>query len=241
MSTPEAGPRWALSLPGREVAAPTRSEDQDVRFDIALAGVGGQGVLFTTRLLAYGAVMSGHRVLYSEIHGLSQRGGMVATTVRVGERHGLQIPLAEADLLLGLELYETCRCLDSLRIGGAAVANIHPYLPKAAHLGTDEYPPPEDAAGMIEDRAGWSLLFDAYAAGLDAGGPGSMSVLMLGALHGCEILPFSLEPVLPRVISDYPRQAVRNEAAWLRGIEIGRSGQDRSVPAAPLLAHEGKA
>jgi hypothetical protein len=94
---------------------------------------------------------------------------------------------------------------------------------------------------MIEKWAGWSLLFDAYAAGLDAGGPGCMSVLMLGALHGCRILPFSLAPVLPRVIADYPRQAARNEAAWHRGIEIGRSGQEQSVSGAPLLAQEGKA
>ena len=65
---------------------------------VLLAGVGGQGTILAADLLAKVAIASGYQVKLSEIHGMSQRGGAVTTTVNIGEEvHSMVISEGEAD------------------------------------------------------------------------------------------------------------------------------------------------
>jgi indolepyruvate ferredoxin oxidoreductase beta subunit len=88
-----------------------------------LAGLGGQGVIFLTRLLAQTAVNLGHPVMVSETHGMSQRGGSVISHLRIGEGEAPLVRRGTADVLLGLEADEAVRNLPYLRRGGLALAN----------------------------------------------------------------------------------------------------------------------
>lgn len=92
--------------------------------DILLAGVGGQGILFITRILATSAITRGWPVMASETHGMAQRGGTVLSHVRIG-RNGIGplIPRGKADLLIGLDEDEGLRHLDYLCEGGRLVVN----------------------------------------------------------------------------------------------------------------------
>jgi len=76
---------------------------QAVRQQIVISGVGGQGVLFVTRLIAESAINNGFRVLTSETHGMAQRGGTVVSHLKVGEFESPLIRPLAADGLLALK------------------------------------------------------------------------------------------------------------------------------------------
>lgn len=79
-------------------------------FNIIISGVGGQGLLTLTKIIAEAAMMEGYQIKTSELHGLSQRGGSVQTHIRFGkEVFSPLISLGKADLILGLEVAETLR------------------------------------------------------------------------------------------------------------------------------------
>jgi indolepyruvate ferredoxin oxidoreductase beta subunit len=85
------------------------------RLRVFLTGVGGQGTLTSTRLLALAAMDSGLEVVSGEIHGMAQRGGVVESTVLVGGFASPKISPGEADVLLGFEPLEAWRALPMLR------------------------------------------------------------------------------------------------------------------------------
>ena len=88
-----------------------------------LAGMGGQGVLFATRVLAYSAVAEGNKVLGSETHGMAQRGGSVVSHLKVGDYESPMVRAGGADFLLSFESTETYRYLHMLRAGATAYVN----------------------------------------------------------------------------------------------------------------------
>lgn len=73
------------------------------RRQIVVSGVGGQGVLFVTRLLADAAILRGAPVLTSEIHGMAQRGGVVVSHLKAGGFESPLVRAGQADGLLALK------------------------------------------------------------------------------------------------------------------------------------------
>ena len=93
-----------------------------------LAGVGGQGILFITRVLHDAVLREGRHVLVSETHGMAQRGGSVVSHLRVGT---MQSPLVRAGTADGLLVFETGELLNTasfLKPGGAAALAARPSL-----------------------------------------------------------------------------------------------------------------
>ncbi len=91
---------------------------------ILLSGVGGQGILFITRILAEMALAKGWSVTGAETHGMAQRGGSVVSHLKIGD--GEAAPLIRkgtADLLLGFEENEGVRWMGHLRRGGRLLVN----------------------------------------------------------------------------------------------------------------------
>ena len=79
-------------------------------FNVSLVGVGGQGILLTANLLGRVAALAGLDVKKSEIHGMAQRGGSVASSVRFGEKVCSPIiPAGESDLLVAFDRLEALR------------------------------------------------------------------------------------------------------------------------------------
>lgn len=114
----------------------TPSPPSRVELRLILAGLGGQGVIFTTRLLAQAAAALGQPVMVSEVHGMSQRGGSVNSHLKIGGNESPLIRRGTADLLLALEPDEAVRNLVFLRRGGIAFVNTeHSLQPEVAeHL-----------------------------------------------------------------------------------------------------------
>ena len=84
-----------------------------------LCGVGGQGVVLASKLIAFAAMRQGKSVRTAETIGMAQRGGSVVSHVRIGEEiYSPQIPLKSADLILAFEPAEAVRSLPYLKAGG---------------------------------------------------------------------------------------------------------------------------
>ncbi len=101
----------------------TQANRQSNDIKLILAGVGGQGVVFATRLLAQTAIAMGLPVLASETHGMSQRGGSVLAHLKLGGTKAPLIRRGTADVLLAFDRDEAVKSLGFLRHGGIAFVN----------------------------------------------------------------------------------------------------------------------
>ncbi|MCR4400282.1 MAG: indolepyruvate oxidoreductase subunit beta, partial [Syntrophomonadaceae bacterium] len=108
---------------------------------ILIAGVGGQGTLLTSRVLAHVAEQEGLDVKVSEVHGMAQRGGSVVSQVRFGPRvYSPLIPMGDADVLLAFEKLEAARWLPFLKEGGLLIINDERVDPAPVMSGDMAYP-----------------------------------------------------------------------------------------------------
>ncbi len=149
-----------------------------------VAGVGGQGVLFVTRMLAGAARQKGGKVLISEVHGMAQRGGSVVSHLKAGDFASPLVTAGQAQLLFSLDAGEAVRNLAYLARGGTLVVN----APGADFLS------PAGKAALT--RFGVRLICrDAGGLAQRAGAPKAANVVLLAAAAAQGALPFSREQV----------------------------------------------
>jgi indolepyruvate ferredoxin oxidoreductase beta subunit len=101
----------------------SRNTSRAVRQELLISGVGGQGVLFATRLLAEAAMIRGLPVFTSETHGMAQRGGTVISHFKVGRFFSPLVRAGHADGLLVLKSENLAQHGVFLKAGGWAVVN----------------------------------------------------------------------------------------------------------------------
>ncbi|MGA3175644.1 MAG: indolepyruvate oxidoreductase subunit beta, partial [Syntrophorhabdales bacterium] len=109
--------------------------------NILLSGVGGQGAILASNILAHVFVEAGYDVKKSEVHGMAQRGGDVTTHFRYGKKvYSPLIKYGEADFLLAFELLEALRYINYCKKSAKIVINEQKILPPAVNLGQAKYP-----------------------------------------------------------------------------------------------------
>lgn len=193
-------------------------------FDIVLAGVGGQGVLSLSNLIARGAAADGLQVKQSEVHGMSQRGGSVTTHLRLST-DPIESPLiarGAADMLLGLEPLEALRYLDYLVGGGVVVSSTDPVR------NIPTYP---DLESVIEQLQGLPrvVLVQATALARAAGLTQATNVVLAGAAS--RWLPVRAETLEEGIRGFF---TAKGEEVVARNLAAFRSGQEISCTATPL-------
>ena len=114
--------------------------DTQKRIRIYFTGVGGQGSLTATSLLARTALYAGCDVVAGEVHGMAQRGGVVESVCLLGGWRAPKLDFGEADLMLGFEPLETLRGLPYLRSDGVVFSSSDPMPPVGVNLGVETYP-----------------------------------------------------------------------------------------------------
>ncbi len=148
--------------------------------NILLCGVGGQGIILASKILATGLIKAGYDVKMSEVHGMAQRGGSVTTQVRYGEKvYSPIIGKGQADVLVSFETMETPRWIDYVKPEGKIVINAY-QIPSATILsGAAEYP-----EGVIEDLSSKvnTTVFKAAELAEELGNIKTMNVIIVGAL-----------------------------------------------------------
>lgn len=159
---------------------------------IFLTGVGGQGTLTATSLLAQAAILAGLETVAGEVHGMAQRGGVVESAILLGGYRSLRIDYGEADLLLGFEALETLRALPYLRAGGTVVSSLDKLPPLSVALGNESYPDPDFIRKEVEKVAEKAFFIPCQQLGEEAGSPKSGNTVLLGAVCAAKAVPFDL-------------------------------------------------
>lgn len=159
---------------------------------ILCAGVGGQGTLTATNLLALLAVDLDIPVVTGEIHGMAQRGGIVESSLLLGGYSSPKLSYGEADILLGFEPLETLRALPYLNFRGTVVSNTEPNIPVGVSLGRETYPDLEYVQERSTACTPDSYFLPCSSLGEQAGKSQSANVVLLGGLCATGRSPFSL-------------------------------------------------
>jgi len=163
------------------------------KYRVCFIGVGGQGTLLATMVLAEAAIHAGHHVLASEVHGMAQRGGVVESTVMIGDIKSPIISEGEADVLLGFEPVETYRAMGKCSADSVVISNSVPVMPYSVAIGKGSYPEVEKLFAFIQSRVKQLLTLNAQALAEQAGSLLSANVVMVGALARSGVLPVSRE------------------------------------------------
>ena len=187
---------------------------------IFFTGVGGQGTLLASRVLGEAALAAGLNPLVSETHGMAQRGGIVVSTVVLGNLKSPIISLGEADIVLGFEALETFRALDRGHADTLVIANAAAIVPYPVAIGQAQYPPVAKMFELMAAQVGSLLAFDAGACAREAGSPLTVNVVLLGALMALGRLPISAEAVLEVIRS---RTNPKFLEANLRAFQLGEA------------------
>lgn len=168
------------------------------RTAVVIVGVGGQGSVFIARALGEGALLADLGVVASELHGMAQRGGVVESTVVLGDGQGPIVPRGEADLLIALEPLEALRALPSLRKGGTAIVGTAPLIPFTVSQGGPPYPQVDQMIDQVRSWARTTVTLDVTALAAGAGDARAASAVALGAAAGSGALPSPLTPEILR-------------------------------------------
>ena len=198
-----------------------------MKTDILIAGVGGQGQVLASRLLGAAALDAGFCVRTSETIGMSQRGGCVTSSVRIGgDALSAAVPTGQADLILGFELCETVRSLGRLREGGAVVVSTQVLSPVSVSLGLAQYDP-EKMLQYIKNRVSRLVVVDAPGMAAEAGSVKATNVVLLGAACGAGFLPFDKDRFLAVIAANVPGKfKALNEKAFTAGVKFAAEGHN---------------
>ena len=190
--------------------------------DYLLAGVGGQGTILASRILASAGLEMGYDVKTAEVHGMAQRGGSVESHVRWGEK--VYSPLVEhgmADYLIGFEMLEAARWPTYLNKDSVTLINRFRIPPPLVNLGKARYPSEKEIENLLQSEGGKVQWLNANDIAEKAGNPAMAGVVLLGALSnmvggGQEIWLQVIKQLVPA------RFVEMNQKAFLAGRDTGR-------------------
>ncbi|AHF08863.1 MULTISPECIES: indolepyruvate oxidoreductase subunit beta [Dehalobacter] len=152
--------------------------------NILIVGVGGQGTILASRVMAGAVQMTGQDVKVSEIHGMAQRGGSVVTQVRYGKEVASPIiPEGEADIILAFEKLEALRWLPYLKKDGSILINDQRIDPMPVVVGAAQYP--SDVLDIIEKERKEVFIINGLEKAVEAGNAKAVNVVLLGLLARC--------------------------------------------------------
>ncbi|MBT3275348.1 MAG: indolepyruvate oxidoreductase subunit beta [Spirochaetales bacterium] len=189
-----------------------------MKYDIILAGVGGQGVLSVGSIIARAAMKAGYQVKQSEVHGMSQRGGAVLANLRISEQpiYADIIAAGSASMVLSMEPVESLRYIGYLAPDGILVSSKNPIE------NITDYPDLEEVFDQIRKLPAHRLV-DSDALARDAGSMLATNMVMVGAAS--KDLPIDqsiLEDSIKEVFQRKGDHVVEvNHKAFRSGREVG--------------------
>jgi indolepyruvate ferredoxin oxidoreductase beta subunit len=169
--------------------------------NVFIVGVGGQGVIAASEIICDSAIRAGLEVKKSEVHGMSQRGGVVTSHVRVGT--GITSPIildGEADIMLAFEHAEALRWLHFVKSGGSIIVNEQKIVPPIAFTLGLKYP---DDSGFdtLKERKIRLIKLDAHSWASKLGDPRFVNTILTGLL------------------SALPEMSIINNEYWIKSIK----------------------
>jgi indolepyruvate ferredoxin oxidoreductase beta subunit len=170
-----------------------------MRVQIILAGVGGQGILFSSKIFSELGLKLGLDIMGSETHGMSQRGGSVTAHLKIGSFQSPMIRSGTADFLYSFERNESYRTLHFLKKGGVCFAD----LENANRLD-------KKILSYLKDNKISLHAFDASGMAFKMGSVVSANIVLIGYSIGTGLVPFKMKDV----------RDVLEKASKRKGLEI---------------------
>jgi indolepyruvate ferredoxin oxidoreductase beta subunit len=190
---------------------PHFNEEAGMNLQLILSGVGGQGILFSTRIFSALALEKGYNVIGSETHGMAQRGGSVISHLKIGDFSSPLVRQGAADILLSFDRDEAYRTLGFLKRGGLCFVN----SPKE-----DFWDPGIKGYLNKNEIRGYSFPADKVALAL--GVPRSANLALIGYALSMPDVPFTYEDVKETIVRVSPP---RFRDANLQAFDSGYRGK----------------
>ena len=187
-----------------------------------LAGVGGQGTLLASNVVAQVGVEAGLDVKKAEVHGMAQRGGSVNSHVRWGKKvYSPLTGLGEVDYLVAFEILEGLRWLDQVSSDGTVVLNQQEIHPVTVTSGFATYPNKETIESALAESESCVYRVTGLDIAQELGNARVLNVVLLGALSGLlTVKAQTWENVLservPARFRDLNLKAFRKGRAWIQ-------------------------
>jgi len=183
-------------------------------FNILICGVGGQGVLTLSRIIASTAVKCGYNVRVGETLGMSQRGGIVQSFVRFGSKvFSPIIPLGGADVVIALDYVEALRTFKYISKRSTILLNSNSIPPLSVVLGEFKLPSIDDVKNAFSSITNFIYILNADEIASKIGLPLASNMVFLGAL--CKLFPNILPPKLLResIAENIPKSYIEHNIA----------------------------
>ena len=193
--------------------------------DCLLCGVGGQGTILASKLLADAALLKGATVRATETIGMSQRGGSVVSHLRMGEEsHSPMIPHGRADVMIAFEPAEAVRSLAYLSQDGVLVVAKKAMKPVTATLSGTSY----DGSEMLtylNEKVKQLIVVDGETICAQVGSSKVLNVVLLGAATASGMLGFTMEDMEQAIEQRVPAKFLElNRKALSAGAKIVTGG-----------------
>ncbi len=188
-----------------------------------IAGVGGQGTVLASDIMAAVGIEAGYDVKKSDILGLAVRGGGVVGHVRWGEKvYSPILPEGRADFLIAFEKLECLRWLDQLKPNGKALVNLQKILPVVVSSGLAKYPDDDQLEETLKKATDTYYKIPAIDMALEIGTSKTLNVVLLGSLSSLlEVEPEIWEKVIiervPAKHKETNLKAFRAGRNWMKG------------------------
>ena len=186
---------------------------------VIICGVGGQGSVGASHILAEAAINAGNRARVGETFGAAMRGGKVHSHVRIGDVYGPLVRERSADIIVAQEPLEGLRIAQKyVAPEGVVVLNPSPVYPVDVSTGNAAYPPVDEIEETLRGLAGTVAVVDGTTIAGEIGNPRSMNIVMLGAAYGTGLITFDRQILLDVIASAFkPKFKEMNEKAFLAG------------------------
>jgi len=186
-----------------------------MKYDIIVSGVGGQGVLSISAIIASSAMHEGLSVKQSEVHGMSQRGGAVLANLRISDQpiQSDLIPRGTASMILSMEPLEGPRYLAFLSPQGTLVSSINPVV------NIVDYPDLEGLLARLRELPR-VVLVDAEKIAREKGSAQAVNMVMVGAAS--PLLPLKVETMEENIRSLFARKGDRVVDINIQAFRAGR-------------------
>jgi indolepyruvate ferredoxin oxidoreductase beta subunit len=163
-------------------------------YNIVLCGVGGQGTILASKVIAQTAVRLGQNCRVGETHGMSQRGGSVISHVRIGEQvYGALTPDAQGDLMIAFEPVESLRYMNYLKSNAYIILNSQPIIPTSVNAGLATYPGYDEIVKELKNVSSHIVSVEATKISEEIGGVLFLNMVVLGTASKVPGFPYSEE------------------------------------------------
>jgi indolepyruvate ferredoxin oxidoreductase, beta subunit len=202
-------------------------------YNFLITGVGGQGTVVASDILAAVGLAAGYDVKKSDVLGLAVRGGSVISHVRWADHvHSPIVPEGRVDVLIAFELLEGLRWLNQVRPEGTILINRQRIFPVVVSAGLADYPSSADTDAALLRAAEWIYVVPGLDLAQEVGHTRTLNVVLLGAFSG--LLEINTEIWQDVIRKRVPAKVVEmNLEAFRRGREaVGQSRLQRPMEAA---------